>query len=144
MPLLNYTTKINTDKTISEIQAILVKSGAKSILANYGDNGLTLSLSFQMNVNDNLIGFRLPCDPAPVLLILQRDSKVPRPLKTLEQAYRVAWRIVKDWTEAQLAIIETKMVKPEQVFLPYAVTDTGETVFDRFESGKLLASGDSK
>ena len=144
MPLLNYTTKINVDKTISEIQSILVKSGAKSILANYGDNGLILALSFQMSVDDNLVGFRLPCNPEPVLLILKRDNKVPNPLKNIEQAYRVAWRIVKDWVEAQLAIIETKMVKPEQVFLPYAVMETGETLFDRFESGKLLISGDKR
>lgn len=144
MPLLNYTTSISADKTVSEIQKILAKSGARAILANYDDNGTITALSFQMNVNGDLIGFKLPCDPNPVMLVLERDYKVPNRLKNREQALRVAWRIVKDWVEAQLAIIETQMVKPEQVFLPYAVTDTGETIFEKFESGKLLGSGNGR
>ncbi|WP_189339127.1 hypothetical protein [Williamsia muralis] len=36
--------------------------------------------------------------------------------QTPEHALRVAWRITKDWVEAQLAIIETQMVTPAQVF----------------------------
>jgi hypothetical protein len=144
MPLLNYTTSISADKTIGEIQKLLVKAGARAILANYRDDGTIDALSFQMPVEaGQLVGFKLPCDPEPVLLILKRDPKVPNRLKDRDQALRVAWRIVKDWVEAQLAIIETRMVKPEQVFLPYAVTQSGETVFERFESGKLLGSGDS-
>lgn len=145
MPLLNYTTSISADKTIGEIQKLLVKAGARAILANYRDDGTIDALSFQMPVENGgqLVGFKLPCDPKPVLLILERDPKVPNRLKDRDQALRVAWRIVKDWVEAQLAIIETRMVKPEQVFLPYAVTPTGETVFERFESGKLLGSGGS-
>lgn len=141
MPLLNYTTTISADKTVMEIQRILAKAGARAILANYDDSGTITALSFQMNVNGDLVGFKLPCDPEPVLLILKRDPKVANRLKDRDQALRVAWRIVKDWTEAQLAIIETQMVKPEQVFLPYAVTNTGETIFERYESGKLLGDG---
>jgi len=141
MPLLNYTTKISADKTVMDVQRILAKTGARAILANYDDTGTIVALSFQMMVNGELVAYKLPCNPAPVMLILERDPKVPRPLKTREQALRVAWRIVKDWTEAQLAIIETQMVKPEQVFLPYAVTGTGETIFERYESGKLLGGG---
>lgn len=141
MPLLNYTTSIKADKTVMEIQGILAKAGARAILANYDNTGTITALSFQMDVNGNLVGFKLPCDPAPVLLIMERDPKVPNRLKDRDQALRVAWRIVKDWVEAQLAIIETQMVKPEQVFLPYAVTQTGETVFERYQSGKLLGEG---
>ena len=144
MPLLNYTTSISADKTIGEIQKLLVRAGARAILANYRDDGTIDALSFQMPVEaGQLVGFKLPCNHEPVLLILERDPKVPNRLKDRDQALRVAWRIVKDWVEAQLAIIETRMVKPEQVFLPYAVTNSGETVFERFESGKLLGGGSS-
>lgn len=145
MALLNYTTKISADKTIMHIQSLLAKAGAKAILANYDDSGNIIALSFQLDVNGNLVGFKLPCSPEPVLLILQRDPEVKTRLKNKDHARNVAWRIVKNWIEAQLAIIETKMVKPEQVFLPYAVTDTGETIFDRFESGigKFLNSENS-
>ena len=49
---------------------------------------------------------------------------------------RTAWRITKDWVEAQMAIVETKMVTLPQVFLPYAVTQNGQTVYE-----KILENG---
>ena len=59
-----------------------------------------------------------------------------------EQARRTAWRITKDWVDAQLAIIETKMVTTAQVFLPYAVTNDGRQVYQRFiEDSSLLLGG---
>jgi hypothetical protein len=39
-----------------------------------------------------------------------------------EQAARIACRIIPNWEEAQLAIIETGLVDLKQVFLPYAQT----------------------
>jgi hypothetical protein len=40
--------------------------------------------------------------------------------------------------EAQLALIDTKMVSIEQVFLSYAITPDGSTVFEKIISSKLL------
>ena len=70
--------------------------------------------------------------------MLRSQRGVETRYKTPEQAKRVAWRIVKDWVEAQLAIIETQMVKPEQVFLPYAITQTGETLYETVISNSHL------
>lgn len=143
MPLLNYTTQVAADKTIMEIQRMLAQAGARATMAEYDDAGTIVALSFQLLVDGNPIGFKLPCDPDPVLTILDNDHRVTPKLKTREQALRVAWRIVKDWVEAQLALIETTMVKPEQVFLPYAVTRSGETVWQQFAAnpGRLLGAG---
>jgi len=142
MPLLNYTTKINTDRTVAEIHKMLVKVGADSILSEY-QNGLVSAVSFRMNINGQAAGFRLPADWKPVLYLLQHDSNVSRSLKTEEQAVRVSWRIVKDWVEAQLAIIATQMVKPEQAFLPYMLNAQGQTVYEVFENNPqyLLGGG---
>jgi len=142
MPLLNYTTSISADKTINEIQKCLAKNGARAIINEYDNQGYIIGLSFAIELNGQKVGFKLPCDWRPVLQILNNDSKVPRGLKTNEQALRVAWRIIKDWVEAQMAIVETKMVKVEQVFLPYAVQGNGRTLYDNvIESGMLLTSG---
>jgi hypothetical protein len=46
------------------------------------------------------------------------------------QASRVAWRIIKDWVDAQLAIIETEMVTLEQVFLPYMQVKDNKTLYE--------------
>lgn len=140
MPLLNYTTKINTDRTVAEIQKMLVKAGADSILSEY-KNGLVSAVSFRMNINGSPVGFRLPADWQPVFYLLQHDGHVPRGLRTEEQAVRVSWRIIKDWVEAQLAIIATQMVKPEQAFLPYMLNARGETVYEAFANNPHLLLG---
>lgn len=139
MALLNYTTQIDTDKTINEIQKCLSSHGANAILNEYED-GYIIALSFKIKIKGQEIGFRLPSDWRPVLKLLEQDRKVPRRLHTKEQALRVSWRIIKDWAEAQMAIVETRMVKFEQVFLPYAITPDGRTVFDRVVESKLLLS----
>jgi hypothetical protein len=40
---------------------------------------------------------------------MRGDRKVPRSKCTEDQAQRVAWRIVKDWVEAQMAIVEAQL-----------------------------------
>jgi hypothetical protein len=55
-----------------------------------------------------------------------------------EQAERVAWRIVKDWLAAQLAILETEMVSVQQVFLPYFLDRQGRTLYEVYSSGALM------
>src|ERR1035441_4534579 len=114
MPLLNYTTKIDAFKTISEISQLLAKAGASAVMHDYDDNGAIVALSFKIKLNDQSIAFRLPTDWRPVLQVLEKQGGVPRSLQTKDQALRVAWRITKSWIEAQVAFIETMMVTTAQ------------------------------
>lgn len=145
MTLLNYTTQKDADKTAGEISEMLRRAGARAVLTEYDEKGDYISsLSFKMLVGGSEIAFRLPCDWRPVQNVLQeqkrRNSRVN---PSQEQSIRVAWRIVKDWIEAQLAIIETKMVKTEDVFLPYAIMKDGKTLAESIQSNPefLLGSG---
>ena len=63
-----------------------------------------------------------------------------------EQAKRVAWRILKDWLEAQMAILDAEMVRMEEIFLPYMTDNNGQTMFQRLqERGFLqLAAGEKE
>jgi hypothetical protein len=144
MPLLNYTTKIDADKTAGEIAKCLSRHGAQSVLTEYDpkDNFVT-AVSFALRLGDRTIGFRLPCDWKPVLQILRDDPKVRRSDVNQPQAVRVAWRIVKDWVEAQMALVETKMATTQEVFLPYAVMKNGRTLAQNVAErpGMLLGDG---
>lgn len=43
------------------------------------------------------------------------------------------WRVIKDWLEAQIALIDAGMVEAEQVMLPYLIVDeTGQTLYQRY------------
>ena len=138
MPLLNYSTTIPAQKTIAEVQSLLAKAGATAILSEYDNAGNVMSLSFKMRLNNSEIGFRLPSEPEKILQLIKTQRGVPTRFQNIEQARKITWRIIKDWVEAQLAIIETQMVKPEQVFLPYAITNDGCTLYEKVMSDRLL------
>ena len=55
-----------------------------------------------------------------------------------KQAERVAWRILKDWIEAQMALLDIQMVKFEEVFMPYIVDKHGRTLFEKLEEQQFL------
>lgn len=138
MPILNYTTKIDSYKTISEIQQMLAKAGATKIVVDNMD-GLPAGLTFCINWRGNMAAFALPCNIEGVLKSMKNSSKIPKNLKTKEQALRVSWRILKEWISAQLAIVEAELCQLPEVFLPYAVTKSGQTLFKHVENnGQLL------
>lgn len=138
MPILNYTTSIKAEKTIMEIGQILVKHGATKIITDYRDS-LPIAVTFCLQINSNTIGFSLPVNYKGVLKSMRQDKKVPRRLVTDEQALKVSWRIIKDWVEAQVAIVEAQLAEMPEVFLPYAITSDGNTFYQKIKTdGHLM------
>ena len=139
MPILNYTTSISTEKTAAEIQKKLAMAKAQAVLCEYDDEAVMSAMSFRINTAHGLITFRLPANTQGVLKALKRDNKVPKKLKTKEQAAKVAWRVLKDWVEAQLAIVEAEMADLTEVFLPYAQSADGKTLYQSIEQSRFKA-----
>jgi len=137
MPILNYTTSISAQKTVGEITGILADHGAKAVLMNYDNEGQLESLSFRIATPQGDIGIRLPVDPDAVLKVMARQGVTKKYLNRAH-AIRVAWRIVKHWVEAQLAIVETEMVRTEQVFLPYMMVDKEQSLYEAIRDKHFL------
>jgi hypothetical protein len=135
--ILNYTTKITAEKTASEIQSKLAKARAQAVLCEYGDDGVMCAMSFRIATPHGVVSFRLPANTDGVLRALTKDKRVPTRLKTRQQAANVAWRVLKDWIEAQLAIVEAEMAGVMEVFLPYAVRLDGATVYEAITHGGM-------
>lgn len=143
MAILNYTTTIDAFKTVSEIEYILMKHKALSIMKNYDGESIT-GLSFLIDTGMQQVPVRLPVKVDECLKVLKREKqKSPRcNIKaTREQAERVAWRILKDWVEAQMALLDIEMVRFEEIFLPYIETGNGQTVYQRLEQKQFLLDG---
>jgi hypothetical protein len=134
MAILNYTTTIAAEKTAAEIQMCLAKAGAQAILCEYDSEGVMFAMSFRIGTPHGVISFRMPAQLDGVYKALCKDSKVAKRLKTRQQASNVAWRITKDWIEAQLAITQAGMAEMAEVFLPYAQDSSGRTVYDALKS----------
>lgn len=146
MAILNYTTTIDAFKTVSEIEYILMKHGAKSIMKNYDGERIT-ALSFLLENGITQIPIRMPAKVDACLVVLQREKKnSPRSniKATPEQAERVAWRILKDWTEAQMALLDIEMAKAEEIFMPYIVDRSGRTLFEKLEEKQFLLEEDRR
>lgn len=135
MPISNYTTKIQPDTTIGEISRMLSRFGATRIITDYHD-GEVKSLQFMLQVKGTMIFFQLPANAEGVLKTLERD-KAPRQYRTVDQARRVAWRIIRDWIESQLAIVDAGQAQMAEVFLPYAIAQDGQTLYQQLEKGNL-------
>lgn len=142
MPLLNYTTSLPASRTMGQIQGLLVEAGARQIMTAY-DVGRATGIAFHIATAHGPREYLLPVNSDRVYAVLCRQKVSPK-FQTPEHAERVAWRIVKDWLEAQLAIIHTEMVSLDQVMLPYMSTGGGRTVYDLYLAQQLaLPSGDA-
>lgn len=141
MALKNYTTNICSARTIGEIQQILSKHGATAIMTEYED-GEAIALSFKINTTRGEVGIKLPSNIDKVLRVLKNQRQKNTQIKdTKEQATKVAWRIIKDWIEAQMAILETEMVDMEEIFLPYIINQNGLTLYQAFQNNQLFLEG---
>lgn len=135
-PLLNYTTTVPVSRTIGQVQGLLVEAGARSIMAHYDEVGRPTGMAFAVQTAYGMRTFTLPVNGHRVEAVLKREKVPPRYL-TPEHAERVAWRILKDWVEAQLAIIRTEMASLDQVMLPYMQGDNGMTVYELYRDQQL-------
>lgn len=138
----NYTSKVPANRSIEEIQNSLVKNGASGVLYEYEKGtGRIAALKFKLPIDGRDVGFSLPVDWRRFQQVLQNQN-VYRAGDD-DFAYRVAWRCIRDWVLAQMALYETQIVELPQVFLPFAVNRDGQTLYQQVAEGKfLLGSGE--
>jgi len=155
MFLKNYTSNVPVTQTIHRIEQVLIKCGVTGIMKEYtGTDGNISAITFQIESPNGKITIRLPADKAKALDALwlnyvdgdklnakgdaieawgSRKSK--RRSDFAGQAERTAWKIVQDWIEVQLSMIQMKQADTLQVFLPY-VYDGKRTFYEALrESG---------
>lgn len=137
MALLNYTTQVAAEKTIGQIQTLLGRAGATGSSLEFHKSE-PVALGFKIAAAGGLLYFELPANIDGVLETMQEQKRageisLPESRLTRAQACRVAWRIIKDWLEAQLALIESRQATLEQVMLPYLIIEPNTTLFQKFE-----------
>lgn len=106
-------------------------------MQDYDNDGHITALSFLIDTPNGPRGVKLPANVGAVRNVLTKQKvKCDR-----DQAERVAWRIVKDWVAAQMAILESEMVQMDEIFLPYMLNDNGQTLFQCYRQNQLLIGG---
>ena len=144
MFLKNYTSQVPVSQTICRIEQVLLKCGVSGITKEYGATANVVAIQFHIKRGPELpeITIRLPADKERALEALWLDyadgDKLTPDGKALqwhsrkklkranfaEQAERTAWKIVQDWMEVQMSMIQLKQAETLEVFLPYVMALT--------------------
>lgn len=137
MPIKNYTSGVSPYTSLGEIQGALAQNGASKIMVDY-EHGEPVAVTFAMETMHGLQGFTIPAPMEGTLRAFQKQNvKVDK-----EQAKRTAWRNVRDWIMAQVALVESCDVPMDQVFLPFLTDRSGKTIYEIYAKGQLLLAGD--
>lgn len=137
MAIKNYTTTVEAHKSLEEIQGILTSHGARKIMVDYDEAGRPTGIVFGIETPAGPRGFCLPANVEGVKAVFAKQKVKAQS----GQAERTAWRNVRDWIMAQMAIIEAGQVEMEEVFLPYLTDRQGRTLYQLYQGGQL-AIGD--
>ncbi len=140
MTIKNYTTEVPANRSINEIQDSLIKHGAQGVLYEYErGTGRIAALKFILELNGKKVGFALPVQWQRFQEVLKQQGI--RRYSDEDYVYRVAWRCIRDWVLAQMALYETQMVELPQIFLPFATGKEGKTLYESVIDGNLLLGG---
>lgn len=148
MALLNYTTVIEPEQTIGEIQKMLSGYGVAAMMTEYEGKAVS-AVSFRLVIDGRSTSFKMPCNWRAVRAVFDAQgitvAKTKHKDKSLDsQAIRTAWRIIRSWVEAQLALVEVNMVTIPQIFLPYAIMKDGRTLGEHIVTDPEMLLGEGK
>ncbi len=132
----NYQATQSPTSSIAVIEELVVKRmNATQFFKEYKD-GKIVAVVFVIPTKHGYRSFKLPARVNQVIRALYGEKREYSP-QQWEQARITAWANVRDWVDAQVALIETEQVKVEEVFLPYMANERGETLFEVMEKSGM-------
>lgn len=130
------------------IEAKLAANGASQILKEYSPDGKVESIAFIKKMNGFDMPFKLPAKVKECELILRSMVKKPRAdtlKKISQQAERTAWKMIFDWVDVQMTMIELRQTEFMQIFMPFLYDHSKkQTYFEKMKARgfqKLLPAG---
>jgi hypothetical protein len=143
----NYTSTIPASTSMARIEDLLVEAGARDIHKSYNNDRQCDAIIFVMAVPNHPIPmyFKVPAKIESCFQALWKMycSTVKKPSeaikKTLkEQASRTAWKIIHDWVELQITMIQLEQAEAMELFLPYAYNpESKETFYEHAKRSKF-------
>jgi len=128
----NYTSTVPVSRSVQHIEDRLVKHGAQKIVKEYDQDKKLAAICFTLMLNGREIPFKIPARVANVEKMLR--GSVRRPTsgtyeRIAEQAERSAWKLVSDWVDIQISLVELQQVEFMEVFLPYVYSPADRLTF---------------
>lgn len=160
MFLKNYTSDVPIHQTVYRIEQVLIKAGVTGIEKLYGPNQEVTAITFKIQFDPArpAVSIRMPADVAAAQEAMWRDyvdgdrvsddgerivwcksgNKKKTRTSFLQQGERTAWKLVQDWIEVQISMIQLRQADFVQVFLPY-VWDGRRTFYESLKADRFAA-----
>ena len=141
---LNNATSRSTN-VFRDIERILVAHKARELHYEYaGDNsGHVVALVFALDVEGRRLSFRMPARVEQVELAMFGTNRNLTDAKH-KQAYQTAFANIRDWLKVQMAMIDIRLAKAEEIFLPYLLNSEGQTFFEAIQARQFLLEAPSQ
>ncbi len=146
--LKNYTSEIPAITSMGRIEQYLVQAGATDISKKYQDQ-VCVAIRFRMLHKTEkfpagiAMFFQLPAKVDACFKVLFAEVKRPKAdtrQRIMQQAERTAWKIISDWVQVQLSMIQLEQAELLQVFLPYAFDQaTEQTYYEKLKETQFKA-----
>jgi hypothetical protein len=136
---LNYTTTVEAAKTAAECVAILAQHGANRVAIDYDREREPSGLSFEISTPWGPRQYALPVSVSKAQKALERaydQRRVERRYTSPEHSRKVAWRVIKDWLEAQLALFEADQADLTEVMLPWMRVESDLTMYGAWRASE--------
>ncbi len=138
----NYTSTVPVSRSVQHIEDCLIRHGAKSIIKEMDDNKKISCLCFMLPYKGKEIPFKLPANVAQCEKVFRAEVRRPTSgtyERIAKQAEMTSWKLMSDWVDIQMSLVELKQVELMQVFLAYVYDPaTRLTVFDRVNNNGFL------
>lgn len=132
MAIKNYTSTKDIYSSLGDVQGALAKAGATKIMIDY-EGGKPIAVTFALDTAQGSRGFFLSASFEGTERVFRKQNLKLDPA----QIERTAWRNVRDWVLAQIALVESADIPVEEVFLPYLTDGKGTTLYQLYEGGRL-------
>ena len=156
MFLKNYTSEVAASTTIQRIVTLLIRVGISTVSMDYAPDGSINGVTFSVRIETRTVPIRVPVDVDAAWNALWMDyvgkdrlsndgtaiwnNSAKRKTKKMfrDQAQRTAWKLMQDWIEVQISLIQMKQADLLQVFLPY-VWNGDQTFYHRLKASQFKA-----
>lgn len=134
----NYTSSVPAIRTISCIEDELVKIGVTHIEKNYVNKiPMGVIFSVQLPGITKKLSFKIPANIAAAYRVIKEipEYKNKNDDWLQAQAQRTAWRVVLNWVEVQVAMIQLEQADAVQMFLSFVYDPKSKKTFYEKVSG---------
>lgn len=119
------------EKSIENVKNLLVNAGAYSVIEKY-ENKQVSGIAFVFPIDNKAMTFQLPARVECIKKYLIKSENMSESV-AFRQAQKTAWRLIHEWVQIQLTMIQLDQADPLELFFPY-LTDGTQTYYEKLKS----------